>query len=505
MKKTTLDDAERQFREADPDRDKITDGETLSALRRNEDGDAELFIMQNRDRLRYDHQAGRWFIFDGHHWTLDRLDEATASVCGVVDVYLQESARQAWLRRKAAKAEDTKAEKQHAAIEKQLFVRTRELHTAHRKRCVLRIARVGADGLGLTGDEWDADTMLLGVENGVVDLRTGDHRPGQPSDYIKTYAPTAWLGLDVPSPTWKRALSEIFAADEELTAYIQRLLGYAITATVKEHILLVAWGRGRNGKGTVFETLHHVLGGALAGPVEAEMLLSQKYAKASGGPSSDIMALRGKRIIWGSETGQGRSLDPGKVKWLTGGDTLTGRQPYAVDQISFPPTHTLFLLTNHRPHAASNDYALWHRLHLIPFTMSFVRDPERPHERQVDPDLPAKLKAEASGILAWLVRGCLEYQRTGLNPPETVKAATREYRKDEDIIGHFIDECCILEQAARTSGGDLYKAYRTWCESTGHRPLSGVRFGKDMKERFDCDEGRKIYYLGVGLLDGNTA
>lgn len=500
----TLEDAEKQFREADPDRDKITDGETLEALRRNEDGDAELFIVQNKDRLRYDHQAGRWYIFDGHHWSLDRLDEATARVCGVVDVYLKEAGRQASLRRKAAQIPDRQAEKKHAARETELFRRVRDLHTAHRKRNVLSLARTGRNGLGLTGEEWDQDPMLLGVANGVVDLRTGDHRPGQPGDYIKTFAPTAWLGLEEPASAWVKALSEIFSGDEEMTAYIQRLLGYALTGTVREHILLVAWGCGRNGKGTMFETLHFVLGDMLTGPIEAEMLLSQRYSKASGGPSSDIMALRGKRIVWGSETGQGRSLDVGKTKWLTGGDTLTGRQPYAVDPISFSPTHTLFLLTNHRPGADGNNYALWKRMHLIEFSMSFVQEPEKAFERQVDPDLPAMLRAEASGILAWLVRGALEYQRTGLGTPEKVKAWTAEYQKDEDLLGHFIDECCILERTAKTSGGDLYKAYRTWCESTGHRPLSGVRFGKDMKERFNCEDGRIKYYTGIGLLDRSS-
>ena len=138
------------------------------------------------------------------------------------------------------------------------------------------------------------------------------------------------------------------------------------------------------------------------------------------------MALRGRRIAWASETNEGRRLDSGRVKLLTGGGFLVGRAPFGKREIAFPQSHTLFLLTNSKPHAPSEDYALWKRLKLLPFAVSFVDDPREPNERKADKGLVDKLKGEAPGVLAWLVRGCLEWQRRELDPPEIVQAATVE-------------------------------------------------------------------------------
>ena len=213
------------------------------------------------------------------------------------------------------------------------------------------------------------------------------------------------------------------------------------------------------------------------------------------------MALRGKRLVWSSEIEEGRRLNTGKLKWLTGGDTLTGRAPFGKRQVTFQPMHTLFLLTNHRPQAPANDYALWARLHLIPFTQAFVEHPVKgQNEFKADPNLLDKLKSEAPGILAWLVRGCLEWQRQGLNPPEAVKSATANYRKDEDLIGQFISEGCVAMPHARVKAGELLEAYVKWCDEGGLKPLSRNKFANQMLDRFDRDDsGRFRIYMGIGL------
>jgi putative DNA primase/helicase len=150
----------------------------------------------------------------------------------------------------------------------------------------------------------------------------------------------------------------------------------------------------------------------------------------------------------------------------------------------------------------AGDFALWQRIHLIPFTISFVDNPKKPNERKADPDLPQKLRAEASGILAWLVRGCLDWQRIGLNPPEAVLAATRDYQAEEDILGHFIDDRCILGDSIEVKSSALYKAYVAWCDENGHKPISGTRFGKEIKTMFDSYKSGAgyIHYIGIGLL-----
>jgi putative DNA primase/helicase len=214
------------------------------------------------------------------------------------------------------------------------------------------------------------------------------------------------------------------------------------------------------------------------------------------------MALREKRLVWASESEEGRKFNVGKLKWLTGGDTLTGRAPYGRKQITFKPTHKLFLLTNYKPQAPANDYALWARLHLIPFTLAFIDEPQKENERKADPNLLEKLKQEAPGILAWLVRGCMAWQQEGLKPPESVQAATRQYQQDEDIIGQFIIERCITGTGKQVKGGDLYEAYKTWCDERGLEANKST-FGKEIKKRFDSYTKRYVFYTGLDLNNEN--
>ena len=208
------------------------------------------------------------------------------------------------MRLQAEKAKQTGKAARHESNVKELFKRTRALQSAKRRENVLKLASVdwsgqGYKSLAITGNEWDADPMVLGCKNGVINLITGELRPGKPEDYIKTIAPTEWKGIDEPAPTWERFLKEIFNNNTKSIDYIQRLFGYAITGKVTEHRFPILFGSGRNGKGTLLETMSYLLG-YLAGPVESELLLDQYRAKQSGGPTSDIMALRGKRLVWAS-------------------------------------------------------------------------------------------------------------------------------------------------------------------------------------------------------------
>ena len=345
--------------------------------------------------------------------------------------------------------------------------------------------------------------MSLPVQNGVVSLRTGAFRDGKPGDYFKTFAPTPWEGIDSPCPTWEAFLGSTFAGEDDLVAFMGRLLGYSITGKTTEAVLPILWGAGRNGKTVLLQAMADALGGDLAGPVEGEMLLESRYKRPSGGPSSDLLHLRGKRLTWLSETNENRRLNSGKVKLLTGGDLITGRAPYAARQITFKPTHKIFLLTNHRPKADAQDTALWHRVLLIPFGMAFLPnpDPAKENERLADPDLAEKLRSERPGILAWLVRGCLEWQRQGLNPPESVRAATRQYQDAEDVIKLFLQDRCSEGPGQTVQAGQLYKAYRAWCDEIGERFVTGKKFWPQIDQAFDSTDKQHVkYYIGIGLL-----
>lgn len=208
----------------------------------------------------------------------------------------------------------------------------------------------------------------------------------------------------------------------------------------------------------------------------------------------------GKRMVWGSESKDGADLDTAQVKHITGGGKLTARPLYG-NPVSFTPTHLAILMTNRRPHAPADDDAAWERIQLIPFDVRFVDDPNAPDERKRDPKLKEKLAAEGPGVLAMLVRGTMAWLKDGLNPPERVKLATREYREAEDTITQFIDDCCHVEDGVEEGARELYERYQSWAEEVGlPKLLSGKQFGEGISAGFA--KGHKNtgnYYQGVRL------
>ena len=211
------------------------------------------------------------------------------------------------------------------------------------------------------------------------------------------------------------------------------------------------------------------------------------------------MALRGKRLVWVSETDEGRKLNAGRVKWLVGGDTLVGRPPFGKREVTFRPTHTLLMLTNFRPRVDPADAALWERIHLIEFKVSFVDNPAGANQKPRDKHLSMKLKEEAAGIAAWLVQGYCEWQNKGLLPPPQVRNATQKYRQAEDLIGQFFEECCVFKAEAMCRGGEIFEAYQGWCDERGVKSRR-KKFYEKLTNEFNSDktESGRIYH-GIGL------
>ncbi len=487
--------------------------ELEEALDNNEMGDARLFIKAYRDRLCYDHAFGKWFVWAEHFWREDKTHEALAAL-GLIVAYYAERA-QYWFRKSMSAEQEgvaASAKERADAFRRRVWA----LQTTTKCKNVLTLAVAGENSLGLTGEEWDKDPRLLAFPNGVLELGVGKvvFRAGRPRDYARTIIPTIWpdKGLEEPAPLWERFLWEIFDGERRpelagrMVKYMQRLLGYALSGQTNKHVFPILYSHGRNGKGTLLEVIADVLG-PLAGPVRAEMLLVQRLPESSRGPTSDIMSLMGSLICWASETDEGRRLNAGKIKWLCGGDTLIGRPPYGKREVSFRPSHTLFLLTNFKPRANGNDYALWQRIHLIPFALSFVDEPRLENERPQDKDLHEKLKAEAGGIVAWLVRGWLDYCQQGLNPPAEIKTATSQYQQDEDFMGRFLSECCLVDPKnpdQKVKAGDLHTALNEWCQEQGFIRSVGRKRLKDYLLRIGIQElprtNRGVFYAGIGLI-----
>ena len=456
-----------------------------TALARGETGDAEILAMLYKDRIIYDHTEKEWYLWNKHTWKADRTERTPNLVAyQVASQYLHTAGEL----QKMGEANDATSMASRAGL----------LRQRNRISNVLNRAR-SQPALAITGDEWDADPWRMGIKNGVLDLRTGQFAEGKPSDYIRKFAPTEWRGLDTPAPRWAQFLREIFDGDQQLITFIQRLMGYGITGLSVEHILPVFWGDGRNGKGTLLEVIGAVLGSDLANPTDANTLMATQSA-GGGGPQPFLYALRGTRIVWGSETNEGQRMNTSLVKKLTGGDTITTRTLHS-KPITFSPSYLIILLTNNKPHVAAEDSAIWDRLRLVPFTQRFVDSPTRGNEHPKDKYLTETLKQEASGILAWLVRGCLDWQKHGFKEPATVLAATEEYRREEDILGQFLTERTRVKKGAKTRAMPLYKAYTNWCEENGITPRANTTFGKNVKRYYltDLRDNQGVYYKDIEL------
>lgn len=362
-------------------------------------------------------------------------------------------------------------------------------HTASARgiRDMLELAK---PDLAVTPDMFDRDAWLLNCANGTLELKTGTLREHRREDYLTKLCPTEYHA-SAACPTWLAFLDTIFAGHAALITYIQRLMGYWLTGDVREQILPIAWGVGSNGKSTLVNAVMEAMGTDYAIKVDKSVVV----AKDREGHSTERMDLHGVRLGIVTETDDGQRFAEAAVKELTGGDVIRGRR-MREDTWEYRPTHKLLLVTNHKPRVRATDHAFWRRVKLIHFGVVI------PDHAQ-DKTLPAKLKAEYPGILAWCVRGCLDWQRDGLAEPECVRQSTAEYRASEDVIGQYIAERCTTG-AVRAKKTDLLKDYQEWCNANGFHAATSTKFTQALAERgHKLDTGRR-FYDGIGLCSDTS-
>jgi putative DNA primase/helicase len=456
-------------------------------LDREHAGDAELFAYLFHDRVAYDHAAKKWYIWRGNFWEKDPNGELTRLIINrLAPEYIQAGAD-------ALRVGDKD-------LSEKFTQRGKALLKARRIKEVLDLAR-NMEGIAITGNEWDKCPMVLGVSNGMIDLTTGTHRSAAPCEYVRKFAPVDWMGLNAPAPAWEQYILEVFDGEIELVDFMRRWLGYCITGMVTERKLPVLYGDGSNGKTVLLEALRMALGDDLSHVTQADALMDTKRDGAGAQPF--VYALRGRRLVWATESREGQRINEGLVKQLTGGDSITTRTLFS-DVVTFRPTHKVMLLTNHKPHISAESQSIWDRVLLIPFVNRFVDDPKAKGEFKRDPRLLETLQAEAAGILAWLVRGCLEWQRDGLNPPALVIEATEDYRTEEDTLGEFIADCLITGDDKQATARAIWEAYEQWTKENGldGSKMNKITLGKKLARRFGDPKrtNRERLYSGVEVL-----
>jgi P4 family phage/plasmid primase-like protien len=410
-------------------------------------GNAERLVHRFGADLRYCYPWGRWIVWDGTRWIPD--------TSGRVHAVAKETVRGIY--KEAAKAGDDQSRK---AI-------SRHATASESETRVKSMAELAKPDLPVSLDDLDADPYLLNVPNGTLDLRSGELRPHARAGMITKLAPVEY-DPDAAAPAWTAFLERILP-DPEVRRFVQLAAGYSLTGDVSEQVLFIPYGVGANGKSTLLNILLEVLGD-YAKQAAPDLLIAKK-----GAHPTELADLFGARMVASMEVEEGRRLAESLVKQLTGGDKIRARR-MRQDFWEFWPTHKAWMATNHRPEIRGVDNAIWRRIRLIPFTEII------PKEEQ-DRRLMDKLRAELPGILAWAVRGCLDWQREGLEAPDQVRKATGEYRAEMDVLGGFLEECCELRQDYKELASEVYKAYQEWCSDSGEREVTRRQLTKKLEER----------------------
>ena len=339
----------------------------------------------------------------------------------------------------------------------------------------------------------DQNPWLLNAANGTVDLRSSDLRPHDRADLLTSCLEVPY-DRDARCPAWDKFLTQCMHGEPLLVMYLQRLVGYTLTATTQEHLLMFCYGAGANGKSTFLRVLQDLLG-----PYGCAMPRTLLFTSKPGEVHpTELATLYGRRLGVCSEVGEDVKLDEAKLKDLTGGDPVSCRRMNE-DFWTYRPTHTLWLAGNHRPVITGTDDGIWRRMHVVPWTVQFAPD-------QQDRDLPAKLHAELPGILAWAIAGCLEWQRIGVCDPPDVTEATAEYRANSDVVGDFFRLHVVFDPEGRVTCRALRLAYEKWCEEMGHAALGGRKLAQRLRRHGVSSSTRRVdgkvvdAWAGVRLL-----
>jgi len=445
----------------------------LDPYRGTDEANAALFLSLHGTDVRYCPPWDKWLLWTGSHWRIDDL----------LDVARLAGDMPRELYRKAGEAIDAARRRTIAGLARSLESRRRQSDLLAAARC-----RVVVNHTDL-----DKGRFLLNAKNGTIDLSAGTLRGHRRVDLL-THDTEIVYRPDAAAPTWERFLSEVFDGDADLIRFVQRAVGYSLTGDVREQVLLICHGNGSNGK-SVFLNIVRKLLGKLALQAAPDLLMADRHRRHP----TEQADLFGKRLVVCQETAEGRRFNEALVKQLTGGDAITARRMFE-DNWTFEPTHKLWLSTNHRPEIRGTDHAIWRRIRLIPFNVKFHIPGEG--EPVKDTGMEAKLTDEMPGIMAWAVRGCLDWQREGLRAPEAVKAATANYQQEQDVLAAWLADCCIVKRTADAKAADLYGSYADWCAQSGEHPEPQRRWGMRLTERGFQRQRRMvgIFWLGIGLL-----
>ena len=447
-----------------------TDSTIDKSIRLTDMGNAERFVREQGDSVRYCYPWRRWLVWDGQRWKIDDNGQLRRLAKNTVRSIYHEAAF-------------ASGQEERQAIAR--WAQTSE--RADRVNAMLKMAECEEE-IPIAIDELDSQPWLFNCANGTLDLETCELRRHNRGDFLTKMAPVEYPSEEVNCPLWLAFLNRVFDSDRELISYVKRILALSLVGQVFEHVLPIFYGTGANGKSVLIETWLRVLGPDYGIKAPHDLLM----LKRNDTHPTERADLFGKRFVAVVESGEGRRLNESLVKELTGGDRLRARR-MRQDFWEFTPSHLPVLITNHKPIVRGTDLGIWRRLKLVPFNVTIP-------ENDQDVELVDKLHAEAGHILRWALGGIIEWRQLRLREPDVVKSATDSYRASQDVLKAFIEDACEVDNQLRVKSSELYRQYRLWCDTNGEKVVTQRTFGEAMTERgFERVKSSGKWYVGLSM------
>jgi len=440
----------------------------------NDTGNAKRIVDKFGGRIKYNFENKVWMLWNGKQW----LPDVKNQIKTMAELVAQDM-------KSAALAEDDRE------TQKAMFRNTERALSSSGKESMIKEAQ-HINEVPCVNSDFDKNIMMLNTQSGTIDLTTGELKEHEKS---RMQSKITNFDLDERTPQlWLKFLGEIFNHDEELIKFIQKSIGYTLTGSIQEQCMFILYGDGANGKSVFLEVLATLMGD-YAVNAQVDTILSKKGS--TGNATSDLARLKGARMATTSEPNEGSKFNEGLIKQITGGDTITARFLYG-KEFEFRPEFKLWLATNYKPVIRGTDMGIWRRIRLIPFEMKLPKDKQDKH-------LSHKLIKEIPQILNWAISGTLLWQKEGLESPESVEHATKDYKNEMDIINTFVDECCQLVTNFETPAKEVYDEYANWSKQGNEFLMSLTRFGKEIGKRFDKKRTRTgVVYVGLRLAKHDT-
>lgn len=435
-------------------------------------GNAQRFIDKFGDNIRYNFDNKYWMIWDGKTWVRD----AVQIVKNKVDLMINEM-----------KEEIVSEPNEKYAQE--MFKNVKHLSSNSGKEAMLKEAmHIGKTPV--RNSDFDKNIYLLNCENGVVDLRTGKLMPHN-RDYMMSKNTHIEVDMENEPKVWMKCVSDIFKNSKGLIDFVHKAVGYSLTGSTEEQCFFQCYGNGSNGKTVFINAIMNILGD-YALNAQVDSILTRGKSGSGGAASPDIARMNGARFVRTNEPEEGARFNEGLVKQLTGSDTITARFLYGGD-FEFSPIFKLWILCNYKIVVRGTDKGIWRRMRLIPFEATF-------EGASADKQIENKLKEELPQILGWAVKGCLAWQKEGLEMPTEVEIATKAYRQEMDIIESFLNDCVKIVPNGREKANDVFLSYKKWAQDGNEWCMSQSKFGTELAKKFEKKNIRGyVYYLGFIL------